>query len=170
MKTGFANKMRPFIAIVAAAGLATFADAQEDALTKQDKEFLKKASELGMTETELGKLATQRGSSAEVKALGKKLAADHAKANADLEKLAKSKKVELKMDETLAQKQMISSFEKKSGAEFDKEFKEHVAKDHEKAIKTFSDAAKDTKDPDVKAFAEKNLESLKEHHSAAMKE
>ena len=55
-------------------------------------------------------------------------------------------------------------------AGFDNEFKEHVAKDHEKVIKSFSDAAKDSKDPDVKAFAERNLESLKEHHSAPSKE
>jgi putative membrane protein len=156
--------------MVVALGISSAAWGQTDALTKEDKEFLKNASEMGLTEVELGKLAAEKGGSAEVKALGKKLMADHKKSNAELAKLAKSKKVELKMDETAAQKQMIAAFEKKSGAEFDKEFREHVAKDHEKAIKTFSDAAKDTKDPDVKAFAEKNLAALKEHHDAAKKE
>ena len=148
---------------------ATTAFAQGDEITREDKEFLKNASEMGITEVELGKLAMERGSNEEVKAFGKKMMSDHKMANERLEKLAKKKKVELKMESTSAQKQMLSAFEKKSGAEFDKEFWEHVAKDHESAIKTFQDAAKDAKDADVKAFAEETLPALKKHHSSVKK-
>jgi putative membrane protein len=159
--------MKTFASILFTVALATTTTfAQEDALTREDKEFLKNASELGMTEVELGKLAIKNGGSDDVKKLGKKLVSDHQKTNAELSKLAKKKNVELKMEPTVAQKKMISSFENKSGAEFDKEFREHAAKDHKDAIKTFEDAAKDAKDPDVKSFAEKNLSTLKEHHSA----
>jgi putative membrane protein len=167
MKTHVSTFHRIVLTAITSIGLSYGLQAQQDAVTKEDKEFLKNASELGLTEQQLGKLASEKGNSPEVKALGKKLVSDHKKTNADLEKLAKSKKVELDMKPTAAQKQMISAFENKSGEEFDKEFREHVAKDHEKAIKMFSDAAKDTKDPDVKQFAEKNLGSLKEHHEAA---
>lgn len=153
------------LAAVLAIG-ATNCLAQDDALTREDKEFLKNASEIGITEVELGKLAEQKGGP-EVKKLGAMLVADHSKSNQELATLAKSKKVELKMEPAATQKQMLSAFEGKSGAEFDKEFKEHVTKDHEKAIKTFQDAAKDAKDPDVKAFATKNLKGLQAHHSAA---
>lgn len=170
MKTSIMKWLRSGTGLAAAVCLSGFAIAQEDALTKEDKEFLKNASEMGLTEVELGKMAAEKGASADVKALGKRLVADHQKSNEDLEKLAANKKVELKMEKTAAQSQMISAFEKKSGEEFDKEFREHVAKDHEKAIKTFSDAAKDSKDADVKAFAEKQLGTLKQHHSAAEKE
>jgi putative membrane protein len=161
MKT---TKVLQLIAVIGFAGTSVFA--QGDALTREDKEFLKNAAELGTTEVELGKLAAEKGGSEDIKKLGKKMAADHKKSNAELSKLAKNKKVDLKMESTAAQKQMISAFEKKTGAEFDKEFREHVAKDHKDAIKTFEDAAKDAKDPEVKAFAEKNLSTLKEHHSA----
>ena len=158
--------MRTFIAM---AGLATasLSLAQTDAITKEDKEFLKNASEMGATEVALGTMAVEKGTSAEVKALGAKLVADHTAGNNEIKTLAKAKNVELAMIPTVPQRQMISAFEGKSGAEFDKEFLEHVAKDHEKAIKVFADGAADAKDADVKAFALKHLGVLKEHFAGA---
>ncbi len=158
-----------FQAVVAAAALATasLGVAQTDAITGEDKEFLKNASEMGWTEVELGKLAVEKGTAPDVKALGSKMVADHNKANADLIILAKQKGVELGHQPTVLQKRMLAAFEGKTGAEFDKEFREHARKDHEKAIKTFTDAAKDSKDPDVKAYAAKNLAMLQEHLAMA---
>ena len=166
--TNLLTKLTCAAAVAAAMlGLASTASAQADAISRQDKEFLKNAAEMGAAEVQLGKLATEKASSPDVKALGKKLAEDHSKANAELADLAKKKNVEVPMEPNAAQKRSISAFEKRSGEEFDKEFKEHVAKDHEKAIKSYTEAAKESKDPDVKAFAEKNLKSLQEHHQSA---
>ena len=154
-----------FRTLVLAAAFATacVVVAQTDAINREDKEFLKNASEMGWAEIELGKLAAEKGTAADVKALGAKLVADHNKGNADLIILAKSKGVDLGHQPTALQKRMLAAFEGKTGAEFDKEFREHARKDHEKAIKTFTDAAKDAKDPDVKAYAVKNLAMLQEH-------
>ena len=63
------------------------------------------------------------------------------------------------LEPTAVQKKMLADFRAKSGAEFDKELMEHVRKDHEKGIHTFADAAADSKDADIKAFA------AKEHRS-----
>ena len=138
-----------------------------DAISREDKEFLKNAGELGVTEVELGKLAVAKATGAELKALGARLVADHTKSNQELVALAKQKGVEMTLEPTVAQKKMLASFEGKSGAEFDKELMEHVRKDHEKAIHTFADAAADSKDADIKAFAVKNLAVMKEHHTMA---
>ena len=151
----------------AALSLASIGLAQTDAITKEDKEFLKNASEMGATEVALGQLAAEKGTAADVKALGARLVADHTASNAEIAALAKAKKVELAMIPAATQRNMLHRFEGKSGTEFDKEFREHVAKDHEKAIKMFTDAAADAKDADVKAFALKNLDVLKAHFELA---
>lgn len=137
--------------------------AQTDAVTKEDKEFFKNAGELNMTEVSLGQLAQEKAFSPEVKALGATLVADHTAMTTDLTALAKQKGVEMTIEPTARQKTMLAAFKDKTGAEFDREFREHVAKDHEKAIKMFTDAGKDSKDADVKAFAAKNLASLQAH-------
>jgi putative membrane protein len=136
-----------------------------DALSGQDKEFIKNASELGLAEVESGKLAQQKATSPELKKFGARMVTDHTKANEELMALAKAKGVELKAEPAASQKRMLSGLAEKSGAEFDKEFREHQIKDHEKAIKQFSEASKEAKDPDVKAFAAKHLPHLQEHLS-----
>jgi putative membrane protein len=158
------TKLYLSIALVAL-GLSSVAIAA-DALSREDKEFLKNAGELNMTEIALGKLAQDHAFSPEVKTLGATLLADHTAMTTDLVALAKLKGVEMDVKSTGAQKSMIEAFKGKTGAEFDREFREHVAKDHEKGIRLFEDAAKDSKDPDVKAYAVKNLAAVQGHHAA----
>ena len=144
--------------ILATTGLAA------DALSREDKEFLKNAGELGITEVVLGNLAVERATSPELKALGARLVADHTKSNEELVALAVKKGVEMTLEPTGAQKKMLANFKDKSGAEFDKELMEHVRKDHEKGLHAFTDAAEDSKDPDIKAFAMKNIAVMQQHH------
>jgi putative membrane protein len=47
--------------------------------------------------------------------------------------------------------------------EFDRDFVEHMIDDHEKDIKMFEKAAKDAKDSEVRAFASKHVDHLREH-------
>ena len=145
-------------------GTSSFA---ADAISREDKEFLKNAGELGMTEVLLGNLAVEKATSPELKALGARLVEDHTKSNQELVALALKKGVELTMEPTAAQKTMLAAFKEKSGAEFDKELMEHVRKDHEKGIHTFTDAAEDSKDMDIKAFALKNVGVMQQHHAMA---
>jgi predicted outer membrane protein len=71
------------------------------------------------------------------------------------------------MEPTSAQKKMLADFHAKSGAEFDKELMEHVRKDHEKGLRTFADAAADSKDADIKAFAMAGVQVMTEHYKKA---
>src|SRR5688572_3602056 len=108
MKTCVSKIMRVCTGFVVAAAICGTTRAHE--LTKKETEFLKNASEMSVTEVELGKLAAENGGSADVKALGKKLAADHKRSNAELSKLAKVKSVQFPMQPNAAQKQMLSAF------------------------------------------------------------
>ena len=55
------------------------------------------------------------------------------------------------------------SLEKKSGADFDKEFVSMMVADHKKDVKLFEKEASEAKDPDVKAFASQHVAALQAH-------
>jgi len=62
-----------------------------DDISREDKEFLKNAGELGMTEVQLGQLAVAKATDPELKALGARLVADHSASNEELVALALQK-------------------------------------------------------------------------------
>jgi putative membrane protein len=56
---------------------------------------------------------------------------------------------------------------KLSGAEFDREYIKMDLKDHKKTIELFEKQARSGRDAELKAFAEKTLPTLREHHQMA---
>jgi putative membrane protein len=140
--------------------------ATKSALDKADQKFIMDAAEGGLFEVEAGKLAESKGQDAQVKSFGSTLVKDHTAANDELKTLASRKGVTLP---TALPKDKQKDLDKLSNSKkFDKDFIEHVGeKDHKKDIKKFEKAAKDAKDPDVKAFAAKTLPTLQTHHQTA---
>jgi putative membrane protein len=61
----------------------------------------------------------------------------------------------------------MNELAKLKGKEFDDRFMEVMAKDHEQMEGMFKEAADKGQDPDVKAFAEKNLPTIKAHKEHA---
>ena len=159
-------KRLTFLTCAALAAFAIQPVIGADDISREDKEFIKNAGELGLTEVQIGQLAAKNATSPELQALGAKLVADHTASNDELVKLAVSKNVQLTMEPTSAQKQMLAKFEAKT-ARFDKEMMEHIRKDSEKGLRTYADAAADSKDADIKAFAVKTVSSLTEHYKMA---
>jgi putative membrane protein len=88
---------------------------------------------------------------------------DHGKANEELKALASSKGVELPADLDAKHKSVHAKLAKLSGAEFDKEYVAEMLKGHKKAVSDFEKASKSAKDPELKAFAEKTLPTLRHH-------
>lgn len=151
------------VTALAFAGIAT----AQDEVSKADKEFIKNAAELGRTEVEMGRIGQEKATDPQLKKLSAELIKDHTKGQGELKELAKKKGVEVEGEPTSAQKKMLLRLREKSGEEFDKEFREHAVKDHEKGIKMMQDAAEDTKDPDIKAFATKQIPIMQEHLAMA---
>jgi putative membrane protein len=56
---------------------------------------------------------------------------------------------------------------KESGTDFDRDFIDRMVDDHEKDVKMFEKKANDADDPDVRAFAAKQLPTLRQHLSQA---
>jgi putative membrane protein len=122
-----------------------------------------------MFEVQSAQLAQQKATDPAVKDFAKKLADDHGKANDELKQLAQSKDVALPDKEKWMDRHEISKLQKASGADFDREFAQHSVKEHEKDIKKFEKAAAKLNDPDVKAWAQKQLPVLREHLAMAQK-
>lgn len=125
--------------------------------------FLKAADQIDMAEEQFGKLAAQDATNASLKKLGDRIEADHAKMNKELRELAQKKGVTL--PEKLSQKRQATfdQLSKLKGADFDRAFAKDMVSGHEKAIERFEAEAKNGKDADVRAWAEKWLPTLREH-------
>jgi putative membrane protein len=134
-----------------------------DKLARKDRSFMEKAAKDSAAEIEAGKLASTKGSSDGVKKFGERMVQDHGQAADELKQLAQSKGLDLPDAADRKHEREAKSLEKKSGADFDKAYMSQMVKDHQKDLKEMQKAAKDAKDPDVKAFAQKTAGVIKEH-------
>ena len=132
-------------------------------LDASDRQFIEKAAAGGMAEVETGQLAQQKAGNDAVKQFGARMVQDHGKANDELKQLAGSKGVPLPSGPDKMHTQQLQKFQKASGAEFDREYMQHMLADHKKDVAEFQKQAQSAKDPDVKAFAAKTLPTLQEH-------
>jgi putative membrane protein len=142
------------IAALTVAGVASAEDAaasKGSSLSAKDKTFIKKAAKGGMMEVAMGNLAEQNGKSEEVKSFGKRMVADHSKANDELKAIASQKGV------TLSSKEPTLKWSS------DKTYIDMMVKDHEKDLAEFQEEAKTGSDPEVKKFAEDTAKIVQEH-------
>jgi putative membrane protein len=120
-------------------------------LSEKDKTFMKKAAKGGMMEVAMGKLAEEHAQSEDVKSFGKRMVADHGKANDELKSLAAKKNVQLPSKERT--EKWIS----------DKAYINMMVRDHEKDLAEFKEETNSGSDPDVKKFAEDTAKVIQEH-------
>ncbi len=142
------------IAALSVAGVAAAQDSpagKSPSVNVKDKMFMKKAAKGGMMEVAMGKLAEEKGQSDDVKSFGKRMVADHSKANDELKKIAAQKNAKLPTKEPTVS---WSS---------DKAYMDAMVKDHEKDLAEFQEEAKSGSDPDVKKFADDTAKMVQEH-------
>jgi putative membrane protein len=151
------------VALVAAPLTGAQTKDSRPGLKHSERKFLEKAAQHNMTEVETGKLAGSKAASGETKKFGQQMAQDHGKAYDEVVQLAKAKSISLPAGPDQAHKREAKSLEKLAGAEFDRRYMSAMVKDHEKDVKEFRKMARDAKDPDVKAWAEKTLPVLEGH-------
>lgn len=138
-------------------------------VSEEDSKFAVEAASGGMMEVQLGELAQQKASSQQVKDFGAMMVRDHSKANEELKSIALNKNITLPPAPGEDHMDHIKNLSEKSGKEFDKDYMKLMVKDHDDDIDKFEKCSKDAKDAELKAFAEKTLTTLREHHNAAKK-
>lgn len=138
----------------AATGIAVVAD---------DAKFAVDAANGGMTEVELSKLATTKATNADVKKFADMMIMDHTAAGEQLKAIAKTKNITLPDSVNADSKKAIADLSKKSGPDFDKAYVDKMVSDHKSTVDMFESASKNLKDPDLKAFVDKTLPTIKGH-------
>lgn len=156
--------MRPiqrFMSLTLFLAVAAFAS---HAHARSDASFMKEAAHAGAAEIEASKLAATKAKSADVKSFADTMVADHTKVADELKALAATKNVKLPDGPSVKQKAEIKLIDAGDNDKFDERYaKSFGVKAHEDTIKLFEDAAKNAKDPEVKAWAEKTLPGLRHH-------
>jgi putative membrane protein len=132
-------------------------------IDRKDRLFIQEAGSGGMAEVELGKLAQSQGASDEVRQFGSQMQQDHGKANDELREIAKSKGIHVAAEPDQKSQETMKSLGKSSGAEFDRRYTAEMLRDHEKNLKAFQERAKNSRDPQIKAFAEKTSKVIAMH-------
>ncbi len=128
-----------------------------------DGDFAVKAANGSMLEMEVARLAREKAQSNDVKEFAAMMMADHQKANDELKALAGRKNITLPARLGEDEQKHVDELAKLSGAEFDKKYVDLMVEDHEGDVKLFKEAADDSEDADLKAFAAKQLPTLQKH-------
>ena len=132
-------------------------------MSSKDHEFVMEAAMGGLMEVELGRVAAQKGASDAVKQFGQRMVDDHSKVNEELMTLATSKGMTLPTALDEKHRAQVTKMSALSGAEFDRAYGKMMLSDHNKDVKEFEKQSMKATDPDLKAFAAKNLPALQEH-------
>jgi putative membrane protein len=168
-----------------------------DMLTAQ--QFVTDAAMGGMKEVRLSEIALAKTQNAGVKAVAQRMITDHSQANAKLRQLAEQKGLTvpaentfaaddanwnnplitgaepvkdaylLKTDLALADYQDFRQLKSLSGREFDQAYARDMVMDHENTIIEFEAASRLLTDPELKAFAEQTLPTLRMHQQMVRK-
>jgi putative membrane protein len=130
-------------------------------------DFAVKAANGGMMEVQLGKIAQQKATNKSVKDFAAMMVKDHGKANEELKALAAKKNITLPAAVGEGMQKHIDDLSKKTGKEFDEDYIDMMVDDHNDDIDLFENAAKNSNDSAVKAFAVKTLPILYKHLGTA---
>jgi len=161
--------MRPFITALALAATLSAPAFAEDKMSNDDASAMKQVAQSSLNEIAAGKKGAEKAQSPDVKSFAQKMVDDHTKMFEDLRALAKTKGVALPQDANMKDLAQMKMIERKSGAEFDKDYMEHMVKDHEKDLKDLESLAAKVKDGEFKAALQKATPKIKEHLELAQR-
>jgi putative membrane protein len=135
----------------------------EAELAPQDLAFAQEAAIGGLMEVTLGELALQQAKDEQVMEFGQRMVQDHGQANEKLMAIAEQKGIQLPQELPEDAQQKYEELQQLSDAEFDQAYMDEMVKDHEKDVQAFEQQAESGQDPDLRAFAEETLPTLREH-------
>jgi putative membrane protein len=124
-------------------------------MSQKDVNFIQKAAGGGAQEVENGKMAEKQAKSAEVKSIAARMVSDHTRMNKELTALANRKGVTFNTSGVKAQNL--------GTGDFDRIYLKWLGEVHRTDIADFERAAKSSDDSELKAWASKNLPTLKQH-------
>ena len=161
--------MRSLIPALALAAFVAAPAYAQDKMSNDDQAAMKQLASANLAEIQSGKMAASKAQNPEVKSFAQKMVDDHSKMLEELKSLAKTKGVALPQDAAVKDMAQMKLMERKSGADFDREYVEHMVKDHEKDLKDVQDIAAKAKDPQFKSAVQQANAKIKEHLQLAQR-
>jgi putative membrane protein len=131
-----------------------------------DSLFVSAAATGGQAEISLAELGVQRAKDSDLRKLSQKFLDEHNKMNADLTALAAQKRIAVPRGVDARAAFCAQSLAGLSGEEFDRCYAKAQCLMHEGALSAFETEAQRGQDPDLKAWAAKNVSHIREHHKA----
>lgn len=137
-------------------------------LNSAERTFVQTTAGLGLYEMAAAKMGQERAKSPAVKDFAQRIERDHAKAQEQLQQLAGRHRIDLPGQMPPDRQTVIERLERSEP--FDTAFVNTVGvQDHQSSIERFEKASRDAKDPELKAWIQQNLKSLRTHLAQARK-
>ncbi|MEJ1973093.1 MAG: DUF4142 domain-containing protein [Lacunisphaera sp.] len=143
--------------LVCVAVAATFTASAFAELSRADRHFFEKAAKGGTKEVEISQGALMHLTSPEVRNFAQMMVSDHAQTNAELQALAQQKGVVLPAPDPKVERKWSDN-----AKDVEDEYLATMVGEHKDAVDLFEKAAK-SDDPDIAAFAQKTLPTLRAH-------
>ncbi|MFN0257246.1 DUF4142 domain-containing protein [Pedobacter ureilyticus] len=142
-----------------------------DIITVRDNEaeFATNAADAGLAEINLANLAIGKTTNTEIKAYANMMLKDHGMANDELIVLAKSKNITLPIAMSAENQKHRDELAGLTGSDFDKKYAKLMEENHVKVLAFMEHQARKGTDPDLKAFASKNVPVINSHLNAIRK-
>ncbi|MBT9463020.1 DUF4142 domain-containing protein [Hydrogenophaga sp.] len=139
-----------------------------DNLAPRDQVFLEQAAQHGHAEQSASRLALTKTRDARVRALAQRMIDDNARVVEELRTLAASKNYTPPREPSMLQKGKEMLVGGLSEDHFDRRYVHQMGVvTNETTVQLFEEAAREARDPDVKAFATRHLPTVRDHLQTA---
>jgi putative membrane protein len=128
-----------------------------------DVSFAKAAAAGGIAEVHAAQVAEKKAAAPGVKEFAQQMDKDHTLANSQLIEIAKAEGITLPAEPDMAHKATLEQLSKLSNGAFDRQYMQGQVSDHRATVALFQQEAGSGQDPQLKAFAQKQLPILQHH-------
>jgi putative membrane protein len=155
------------ISFLALSGAGSLQAQQDPKPSSQDKGFLQRAFQVNQAQIQMGQLAGQRATSDEVKQYANHLAADHTKANDELQQLANSNSIQLSSNLDPKQQAILNRLQKANGKDFDREFLRTQMRIQRQNISMLKNEADKGLNPQFRGWASGRINFIQQNQTTA---
>lgn len=143
-------------------GCATSSESRKVA-GSPDEYFMVWAREANLAEIATGELASRDGANEEVRQYGEAMVEAHRQADAQLQRLAEEKGIDLPNQTDQAHMELAQHLQQLDGEAFDREYIGAMVANHAMAVEMFESRAESASDPQLRAWAREMVPVLEEH-------
>lgn len=132
-------------------------------LTSPERDFIIQALNCGMFEVQSSQLAIQKGVLGKHREFAEEMVAHHGKMNRELERLAQERRLTAPLQLDSKHDTVLDELRELERDAFTQRYHDVQVKGHEDAIRHFERAARECQDPELKAFVQRGLPTLRQH-------